>query len=33
MQEAIFTVEIFKEQISKEKKGQFDSENKVGFVS
>jgi len=29
--EPIFTVEDFKEQISKEKKGQFDSENKVGF--
>ena len=27
----IFKVEDFKEQISKEQKGQFDSENKVGF--
>jgi len=33
MKDAVFTVEIFKEQITKEKKGQFDSENKVGFVS
>lgn len=31
--EAIFKVEDFKEQITKEKKGQFDSENKVGFFS
>ena len=31
MEEAIFTVELFKEQITKEKKGQFDQENKVGF--
>lgn len=29
--EPIFKVEDFKEQISKEQKGQFDSENKVGF--
>ncbi|AXK49685.1 AAA family ATPase [Aliarcobacter trophiarum LMG 25534] len=28
---AIFTLKDFEEQISKEKKGQFDSENKVGF--
>ena len=27
----IFKVEDFKEQIQKEQKGQFDSENKVGF--
>ncbi|WP_121628183.1 ATP-binding protein [Poseidonibacter antarcticus] len=29
--EPIFNVEDFKEQITKEQKGQFDSENKVGF--
>ncbi|MGB5791385.1 ATP-binding protein [Poseidonibacter sp.] len=29
--EPIFKVEDFKEQITKEEKGQFDSENKVGF--
>ncbi|MBU0925712.1 ATP-binding protein [bacterium] len=29
--EPIFKVENFKEQITKEQKGQFDSENKVGF--
>ena len=29
--EPIFTVKDFEEQITKEKKGQFDSENKVGF--
>ena len=29
--EPIFKVEDFEEQITKEKKGQFDSENKVGF--
>ena len=29
--EPIFKVEDFKEQITKEQKGQFDSENKVGF--
>jgi SpoVK/Ycf46/Vps4 family AAA+-type ATPase len=29
--EPIFTVKAFEEQIEKEKKGQFDSENKVGF--
>ena len=29
--EPIFTVKDFDEQITKEKKGQFDSENKVGF--
>ena len=29
--EPIFKVEDFQEQITKEKKGQFDSENKVGF--
>jgi len=29
--EPIFKVEDFKEQISKEQKGQFDSDNKVGF--
>ena len=30
-EEPIFKVEDFEEQITKEKKGQFDSENKVGF--
>ncbi len=30
-EEPIFTVKAFEEQIEKEKKGQFDSENKVGF--
>ncbi|MFK2823656.1 ATP-binding protein [Arcobacter sp. YIC-80] len=30
-QEPIFKIEDFKEQIQKEQKGQFDSENKVGF--
>ena len=29
--EPIFTVNDFEEQITKEKKGQFDTENKVGF--
>ena len=28
---AVFKLSDFEEQISKEKKGQFDSENKVGF--
>ncbi len=27
----IFTIEAFKEQIEKELKGNFDSENRVGF--
>ena len=31
LDDAIFTLKDFEEQISKEKKGQFDSENKVGF--
>lgn len=33
MEKPLFTVEAFKEQVSKEKKGQFDSENKVGFFN
>jgi SpoVK/Ycf46/Vps4 family AAA+-type ATPase len=31
--EPLFTVKAFEEQIQKEKKGNFDSENKVGFFS
>ncbi len=31
--EPIFTLEAFEDQITKEKKGEFDSENKVGFFS
>ena len=31
--EPLFTVESFEEQITKEKKGEFDSENRVGFFS
>ncbi len=30
--EPLFTVKAFEEQIQKEKKGNFDSENKVGFL-
>ena len=33
MEKPLFTVEAFKEQVSKEQKGQFDSENKVGFFN
>ena len=29
----LFTVQSFEDQINKEKKGQFDSENKVGFLA
>ncbi|AXH16178.1 ATP-binding protein [Malaciobacter mytili] len=32
-EEPIFTVESFKEQIEKEQKGNFDTENKMGFMS
>lgn len=32
-EEPTFTVESFEEQIKKEKKGEFDSENRVGFFS
>lgn len=32
-EEPIFTIEDFKEQIQKELKGNFDSENKMGFMS
>lgn len=32
-EEPIFTVEAFKDQIEKELKGNFDSENKMGFMS
>ena len=31
LEDAVFTLKDFEEQISKEKKGQFDSETKVGF--
>ena len=31
LEDAVFKLSDFEEQISKEKKGQFDSENKVGF--
>ena len=32
-EDPIFTVQSFEEQIAKEKRGEFDSENKVGFFS